>query len=310
MESIQPRIYKNTKTVPQAVRAWFKKIENLFKKLNFFWVRGREMRFDAGLRPCSGWQKLCFKSAGGITMKKPIIVLFALFLQVACRSGGTIPAPPVNPGLYFIHLGRGIAALQEKDFPAALHFLKLAVAERPDSPRALNLRGIALLMRGRAGEAKVDFERVIALDPGYESAYQNLGCCLVRKKEPAEAEIVLRRALERFPRSASLHFTLGSVLVLREKAEEALEVMRRGMDLDPAYFSREKRFETESDLQGGGPALFFSYARLFAARGDVGKTVEYLRQARKAGFSDWQRILELADFDPVRDDPALKEFLD
>ncbi len=243
-------------------------------------------------------------------MKKYCILVFLLLLLAACRSGGPVAGPDQGASRYYVNLGKGVDALQRNDYPVAIHFLKLAVAEKPDSAKALNLRGVAYLMDGKIREARADFEKVIRLDPAYEHAYQNLGCCLVGEKKLDEAETALRRALDRFPVSASMYLTLGSVIVLQGRVDEAMAVLRKGMDLDPDYFTREKQFATGPGLQdSNSPELFFSYARLFAATGNAAKTAEFLGKAKAAGFSDWQRLATMSDFDPVRADPLLKEFM-
>ena len=242
--------------------------------------------------------------------KKALALLLPLLALAACRSGGTAVKPKQDSNRFYIDFGRGVAALERSDYGAAIHSLSLALAEQPGSARTLNLRGVAYLMSGRINEAKADFESAIALDPAYGTAYQNLGGVLAKEMRLDEAEAVLRRALERSPASASAHFSLGSVLIFQGRSEEAMAVMRRGLELDPDYFAAEQRFTTGPGLQDANrPELFFSYARLFAASGDVGKTAEYLRLAKKAGFKDWQRIRTLGDFDPVRADPALEEFI-
>lgn len=243
-------------------------------------------------------------------IKKMLVLLLLLLVLASCRSAGTAAGPERSPSRFYVDFGRGVAALERNDFASAIQSLNLAVAAQPGSARALNLRGLAFLMSGKTREARADFERVIVLDPGFAPAYQNLGCALEKEKKPAEAETVLRRGLERFPASAEIHFTLGSVLVSLGRTDEALAVMRRGLELEPDFFAKERQFSTGAGPQdGNGPELFFSYARLFAAMGDAAKTAEYLRWAKKAGFREWQRIAVLADFDPVRADPALQEFL-
>ncbi len=247
---------------------------------------------------------------GGFMKKREFFLVLSLLLVATCRSGKAPVGPKQDSGRFYVDFGKGVAALERNDFEAAIRSLSLAIAEQPGSAKAQNLRGIAYLMSGKSREARADFEKVIGLDPAYGPAYQNLGCALVKEMKLAEAEAVLRQALDRFPASASSYFTLGSVLVSQNRSDEALAMMRKGLELDPAYFSTAKKYAAGSTLLGADqPELLFSYARLFAATGDAGQTVEYLRQAKKAGFKDWQRIKALSDFDPVRADPALDEFL-
>lgn len=240
--------------------------------------------------------------------KKIAYLTLSMLILAACS--GSAAKPKSDPNRFFADFGRGVDSLDRKDYATAIHSLSLAIAEQPRSTKALNLRGVAYLMSGKVNEAKADFAMAIQVDPAYGSAYQNLGCALVKERKLVEAEAVLRQALQRSPASASACFTLGSVLVLLGRGEEALAAMRRGLELDPDYLGKEQKFATGSGLQEeNSPELFFSYARLFAATGDVGRTVEFLQRAKKAGFRAWERIATLSDFDAVRDDPALKEFL-
>lgn len=54
---------------------------------------------------------------------------------------------------------------------------------------------------------------------------------------------------------------------------------------------------------------YFTYAKAYASKGDVEKTLSYLDKAREAGFTDWRRILQENEFEKVRDDPRIKKFL-
>ena len=54
---------------------------------------------------------------------------------------------------------------------------------------------------------------------------------------------------------------------------------------------------------------YFIYAKAYAFAGNVDKTVEYLDKAREAGFVDWPRILREKEFEKVRDDTRVKNFL-
>ncbi len=54
---------------------------------------------------------------------------------------------------------------------------------------------------------------------------------------------------------------------------------------------------------------FFVYAKFYVSMGNIEKTLEYLEKAKEAGFDDWQRIEEENEFETVRKDPRIREFL-
>lgn len=55
--------------------------------------------------------------------------------------------------------------------------------------------------------------------------------------------------------------------------------------------------------------VYFAYARIYAQKGNVGKTVEYLEKVKQAGFKDWERIKREKGFESVQEDLKIAAFL-
>jgi len=245
-------------------------------------------------------------------MMRWTLVVFCLFgLMGGCRTGKVAVDSAPNKPVFSLNMGKGVDALQRKDFNRAVQYFKLSIEEKPDSPQAYNLRGLALFMNGEVSLAKKDFEKVLELDADYVQSYQNLGSCLMKEAKMVQAEDVLRRARDRFPKEAAICFALGNLLVFQDRAEEGFGLLREGMRLDPEYLNREKSFETDIVLgENQKPEYFFNYASLFASTGNIEKTVEFLEKAKKVGFKAWHRLKSEASFIQLSKNPAILKFIE
>lgn len=137
------------------------------------------------------------------------------------------------------------------------------------SPAVFNNLGQAYRALGQREESVGCYQRAIALDPGYVTAYNNLGAVLQESGEAAEAERAYRQALAirpdvvevwcnlanalqdlgRFqeaeqacrqalviyPRLAAAHNILGTVLQKQGRLEEAEQACRHALSIEPGY---------------------------------------------------------------------------
>jgi tetratricopeptide (TPR) repeat protein len=103
---------------------------------------------------------------------------------------------------------------------------------------------------------------------------------------------------------------LGILLSNLGRTDEGTRYLSRGIALDPDYLEKHKKLVTTfSSLSFDMKETYFTYAKAYASAGNVDKTVEYLDKTREAGFVDWPRILREKEFEKVRDDPRVKNFL-
>ncbi len=108
-----------------------------------------------------------------------------------------------------------------------------ALAVDPGLLAARSNLGLALLARGRIGEAVTAFQDAIAQAPDVASLHSNLGQCLADLHRYAEAEAACLRALDLAPELAEAWSTLGNVLVGRREHGEAEIAYRRAVELRP-----------------------------------------------------------------------------
>ena len=119
-------------------------------------------------------------------------------------------------------------------------------------------------------DAIAAYRRVVAIDPTYAAAWNNLGLLLHRLGSYDDAEGAYAKALEHDPRCCEAAYNLGSLHEDRGELETAIADYRRALDLSPDY--ADAHFNLAGALSRSG-------------RGD--EAVEH-----------WQRYLELDSGSP------------
>jgi len=113
---------------------------------------------------------------------------------------------------------------------ARLHYER-ALAIDPFHARAMNNLGLGLAGRGQIAAALALFERAIEAAPGNAEAYSNMGAALLNSGRVPQAIAAIGKALEIDPDSADAHNNLGIAMAqqgrLEEAAAEFLEALKR-----------------------------------------------------------------------------------
>ena len=235
-------------------------------------------------------------------------IVLILFSACATHKPSAEAAPEAKN--FDLALSQGDFYLKQSDYPKAIEEFKKAIILRPDSARAYNLLGMAYFLQKNYNLAEENFEKAISLDTSYAQAYNNLGNTYFVKRQFDKAKELFKKALSLVPDLISANYSLGTLLVYEGNFEEGTVYLSRGIELDPEYLEKHKTFVASiSSPVFGSSEIYFTYAKLFATAGNVEKTLEYLKKAKEAGFRDWERVMEEKEFDKVRDDPRIKEFL-
>jgi Flp pilus assembly protein TadD len=248
------------------------------------------------------------------TMKKGILLgIIGVFLILSACARHKAPSPP--PAMpeakdFNFYLKQGSWFLNHNDYGKAVIQFNKAIALKPDSARAHNLLGIAYFQQKEYKPAEEQFEKAIAINPSYAEALNNLGSVYFIRRQFDKAEEMFKKSLDLSPKLVSPYYSLGTLLIAQGKPEEALSYLSRGIDLDPEFLEKNKEFTTHFSYAGlNASEIYFNYAKLFASTGNVEKTLEYLKKASRAGFRDWNRVNQEKEFEKVRENIRIKEFL-
>ncbi len=123
------------------------------------------------------------------------------------------------------------AAMERKDYAAAIPALQSYLAQRPEDATAQFQLGYAYSELQRWEEAIFAYGRAIALDPKLGAAHLNLGLVLL-DREPAAAVERFRRAAELMPEQARPRFLLAMALERTGKLAGAIEEYQAAERLD------------------------------------------------------------------------------
>lgn len=200
--------------------------------------------------------------------------------------------------------------MRRGDFGQAVAELEHAVSLNPGSARAHNYLGMAHEKLKEHDLARASFEKAIALDPSFAAAYNNLGSLHSLDDDHERAAELFAKAVALAPDLPAANFNLGNALLARGRTDEAMPYLVEALRLDPDFLESRSTLVVHVSAESlAGPETAFLYARLYAATGNVEKTVEYLGKAKSEGFRDWQRIAAEKEFETVRADPRVVEFL-
>ena len=98
----------------------------------------------------------------------------------------------------------------------------------------LNL-GTDLYEKGRVDEAMDQFQKTLAIHPGYAQAHNDLGSILFEKGRLDEAMDQYQKALQIDPNSAEIHTNFGNVLSQLGRTNEAMPQYQKALKINPSY---------------------------------------------------------------------------
>jgi superkiller protein 3 len=142
-------------------------------------------------------------------------------------------------------------AVDKQDYASAAQSYQDYLAKKPEDAIVHYDLGYAYSALNRPGDAKVEYERAIALDPKMAAAYLNLGVTLLNA-DPAAAIAPLEKAAELSPDDARTKWLLGTALERNGKLPEAIDQYRAARKLDDADF--KIRLSLGHALLGAGRA--------------------------------------------------------
>ena len=226
------------------------------------------------------------------------------------------------------HRTRANAFLRGGDAAAALSECDQGLATKKDNVPLLILRGKALFELDRLYDARVDFDKAVALSKDAEprslsEAYLGLAMVATRGKDWAAARRQFEMLVKASPKDAVSHLNVARTCVeLKDLAcavaegEEAAHL--RGNDepvlytLGTIYVAADKLPEAEATFQHicevipGAATCPYGLAIVAAKKGDKAAALTQLREAVKRKLPNPEKIALESAFASIKDDP---EFL-
>jgi len=168
----------------------------------------------------------------------------------------------------------------------------------PAAARRAYRYGAAALTKKNWQAAERDFNKAIAVYPGYPSAWKDLGIALERQKRPSEAREAYRKALAADPRFLASYLQLAALALEESKWEDAAEIADKLVALKPydypaAYFYHaaahfklgqldiartSAQRAIEFDLAKQFPRSEYLLGTILAVEGNHAAALEHLRE--------------------------------
>ncbi len=84
--------------------------------------------------------------------------------------------------------------------------------------------------------AKLEYQKLLAVQPDHRKAALNLGALLMREKKWEEAATVFEAAIAAHPKDAALHYNLGLAQAGADHVEAAVKSYEAAIQIQPDYF--------------------------------------------------------------------------
>lgn len=194
------------------------------------------------------------------------------------EKGGAALLKLTTPSALAIHAYHKLSnsANKEEDYNQLMQLLEYCLDYPPATDDALahNLWGGALLDLKRPKDAIGQYEKAIALDPRYSSAYNGLGIALLELKRPEEAIKQYEKAIAFDSKLANAYINWGNALMELKRPEEAIKQYEAAIALDPKpVFAYINWGDALTELKRPGEAIK-QYEKAIAL--DPGNTYAYI----------------------------------
>lgn len=168
----------------------------------------------------------------------------------------------------------------------------------PDDPEGYRLRANHLSNVNRNSDAIAEYERLLAVNPNYATAYNTLGYYWAERGDFAKAEDFLKRYRYLAPDQANPFDSLGELYARVGRYDEAEENLRKALAIKEDFF-----------------ASYGHLGSVEVGRGHPEKAAVFFRKAADAAASPWNRadfrflvVVTLCDAGKIEE--ARKEFDD
>jgi hypothetical protein len=203
-------------------------------------------------------------------------------------------------------------AIKRADTHAALHRWSQAADEyrralevQPNDASVHNRLGICYQGLGNDGMARRHYQRALELKPPYAEVWNNIGSLEQSHRHFKDAIRAYKKAIEIKPGLSTAWKNLGNAYFALGQVQEAFESYEEAFRLDPTILESQGPAIAAEGIDAATQSFYL--AKLLAGRGDIEKSIEYLRRAKQAGFHEFTRVASDPAFAQVVQDPRYKE---
>lgn len=151
------------------------------------------------------------------------------------------------------HMQIGLALVQKGKLGEAIGHFEEALRRDPQLAEAHISLGLAMAKQQQLDGAIEHFRKALQIKPGLAEAHSSLGVALAYKGKTDEAIGHFEEALRINPRFAKAHNGLGVVLARTGRVEEAISHFREALRLMPSYAEADRNLKIITDTQGKTP---------------------------------------------------------
>lgn len=160
--------------------------------------------------------------------------------NTASANRSAIALEPENPHAHYV---RSLLAHQQLNFTLELEAAQEAVRLAPEDSDYLQRLSEAQLQSGMIKAAKLTAEEIVRLDPGGETAHEQLASICFTLEEWDKAELHYRAALAQSPTNIYHMHNLSTALNQQKKHIESLEVLYQAMLSDAGNSDLQNRLD-------------------------------------------------------------------
>ena len=123
--------------------------------------------------------------------------------------------------------------LRQEFEPVAEEYANKAIALDPKLPMAHFLLGELYLYKSQIPESIAEFQKELAINPGYAAVYYKLADAYSRIQKYDDAERLLQQSIWLDATSTGPYILMGKVLEKKGEAELAIRALQRALTMDP-----------------------------------------------------------------------------
>ncbi len=220
----------------------------------------------------------------------------------------------------------GIIYNHNKEFNKALSAYQHALTIKPNYIKALINIGATYIQTKQYDKAINSLEKAIDLKANSSEVYANLGSAYYMSGNYRRAENYYSKALEITPNNALIQNNLANTFFLQKKFTSAIHYFKLAKANSTYYIqaliknaqvlAKNKHFDkaienylTVTSLKPKLTGIYYRIASLYAQQGNQEKTLHWLQQAEKYGFTQWQLIKNNKQFQLIRQSALYKKHI-